>query len=106
MRGGLARWMRQVFVLAVTAGLSVGVAREAIRGPHGLAANQALAEHIKTLKSELEAMKAQRGQLERDAALLGPKAAAEPALLDQEARSLLDYADPSDIVIVHRSKGE
>ena len=43
----------------------------------------------------------QRARLERDAELLGPKAAGEPALLDEQARSLLDLAHPADIVIVN-----
>jgi hypothetical protein len=45
-------------------------------------------------------MRAQRARLEHDAELLGPKAATQPALLDEEARSLLDLANPADIVIV------
>jgi len=101
---GQGRFLRHSFLFLALAGLIVYVASEAIRGAHGLAANRQLNARIEALTKELSALKAERARLERDAALLGPKAAIEPALLDEQARSLLDLANPSDIVIVNADK--
>jgi cell division protein FtsB len=98
------RLLRQIFLFSALSGLIVYVASEAIRGAHGLAANKQLEARIEALANELATLKAERARLERDAALLGPKAATEPALLDEQARSLLDLAHPSDIVIVNPDK--
>ena len=99
-RGGRRRFLRQAVVLAAFLGLIAYVATDAVNGAHGLAANHALAARVEALKKELALLRAQRQRLEYDAELLGPKAAAQPALLDEEARSLLDLADPAEIVIV------
>jgi cell division protein FtsB len=96
--------LRQFTLFIVLIGLIAYVASEAIRGAHGLAANKQLNARVEALTKELAALKSERAKLERDAALLGPKAASEPALLDEEARSLLDLARPSDIVIVNGEK--
>jgi cell division protein FtsB len=82
----------------------VYVAADAVRGPHGLIANQLLRAKITTLQKDLAALKAQRTRLERDAEFLGAKAASQPALLDEQARALLDLARPADIVIVNSEK--
>ena len=103
-RAGQGRFLRQLTLFAVLLGLIGYVASEAIRGAHGLAANKQITARVHALSRELAALKSERAKLERDAALLGPKASAEPALLDEEARSLLDFADPNDIVIVNGDK--
>ena len=98
------RLLRQALALAAIL-VAIGyVASDAVRGPHGLIANQILHARIAALQNELAALKAQRLRLERDAELLGPKAASQPALLDEQARALLDLARPSDIVIVNAEK--
>jgi cell division protein FtsB len=105
MYGRRQRFVRQLFLLMTLCGMIAYVASDAVRGSHGLIANQLLHARIDTLKKELAALKAQRTRLERDAELLGPKAAEQPALLDEQARSLLDLAHPADIVIVNGEKG-
>ena len=105
MNGWKQRTLRQLIFFAVISGLIVYVAADAIRGPHGLAANQLLSSRVAAMKKELAALQAQRARLERDAELLGPKAASQPALLDEQARAVLDLARPSDIVIVNSEKG-
>jgi cell division protein FtsB len=99
-RLGQGRLFRQALLLAAFLGLIAYVATDAVRGAHGLAANHELTLHVEALKKELALLKAQRQRLEHDAELLGPKATAQPALVDEEARSLLDFADPAEIVIV------
>ena len=96
--------MRLFIVFAVLVGLIFYVAREAVRGAHGLTANRQLNARVEALTKELGALKAEHAGLERDASLLKDKAAVQPALLDEQARSLLDFAHPADIVIVNDEK--
>ncbi len=102
--GRKRRLLRQSLTLVAILAAMGYIAADAVRGPHGLIANQTLRARIAALKNELSALKAQRMRLERDAELLGPKAANQPALLDEEARALLDLARPADIVIVNSDR--
>src|ERR1700748_1380481 len=95
------RFIRQSGFLALILVMILYVAGDAIRGTHGLVAKERLEAKIAALQKELAALKTQRARLERDAELLGPHAAEESALLDEQARSLLDLACPADIVIVN-----
>jgi cell division protein FtsB len=96
--------MRLLLLFAVLIGLIGYVASEATRGAHGLAAYRQLKARVEALTKELTALKAEHNHLERDAALLKDKAAEQPALLDEQARSLLDLANPADIVVVNAEK--
>lgn len=100
-RGRRQRFIRQFVLFAILLLLIGYVMHDAIHGSHGLIARQRIEQRISTLKSELEGMKSQRVRLERDAELLGAKATQHPELLDEQARSLLDLANPADIVIVN-----
>jgi len=91
----------QITLFAALIGMIIYVASDAVRGAHGLIANQMLRTKIAAMKKDLAALKAQRARLEHDAKLLGPKAASQPGLLDEQARALLDFARPTDIVIVN-----
>jgi cell division protein FtsB len=104
MRGQKPQTLRQIMLFAALVVMIVYVAADAVRGPHGLVANRMLQVKIAAMKKDLTALKAQRTRLERDAELLGPKAASQPDLLDEEARSLLDFARPTDIVIVNSER--
>ena len=104
MRGQNSQILRQMMLLAALIGMIVYVAADAVRGPHGLVANQMLRAKIALMRKDLAALKTQRARLERDAELLGPKAASQPELLDEQARSLLDFARPTDIVIVNSER--
>ena len=95
------RTFRHLIFLIVLLGLIGYVAAQAVRGAHGLTANRQLHARIEALSRELATLKAERARLERDADLLGPKAASEPALVDEQARSVLDFAKPTDIVIAN-----
>jgi cell division protein FtsB len=97
-------FLRHFILFAILLMLIAYVASDAVRGPHGLVAKQRLDAKIVALQKELASLKAQRVRLERDAELLGPKAAEQPALLDEQARALLDLAHPTDIVIVNDSQ--
>jgi len=105
MRGQKPQTLRQIMLFAVLVAMTAYVAADAVRGPHGLVANRMLRTKITAMKRDLAALKAQRARLERDAELLGPKAASQPDLLDEQARALLDFARPTDIVIVNSERG-
>jgi cell division protein FtsB len=105
MRGQKPQTLRQIMLFAALVAMTVYVAADAVRGPHGLVANRMLHAKIAAMKRDLGVLKAQRARLERDAELLGPKAASQPDLLDEQARSLLDFAHPTDIVIVNSERG-
>ncbi len=104
MRGRNPQVLRQIILLAVLIAMSVYVTADAVRGPHGLIANELLRAKIADMNKDLAALRAQRTRLERDAELLGPKAASQPDLLDEQAREILDFARPTDIVIVNSDK--
>jgi len=98
---GHGRIFRQIILFAVLLGLLGYVAGQAVRGAHGLVASRQLRARADALAKELAQLKAEHARLERDAALLKDKSAADPSLLDEQARSLLDFAHPADIVIVN-----
>ena len=104
MRGRKPQTLRHIMIFAALAAMIVYVAADAVRGPHGLIAKRMLHAKIGAMKKDLAALKAQRARLERDAELLSAKAESQPSLLDEEARSLLDFAQPTDIVIVNAGK--
>ena len=104
MRGQNSQILRQMMLLAALIGMIVYVGADAVRGPHGLVANQMLRAKIALMRKDLATLKTQRARLDRDAELLGPKAASQPDLLDEQARSLLDFARPTDIVIVNSER--
>jgi cell division protein FtsB len=104
MDKGEGRRMRQFILFLVLLGLIGYVAGEAVRGAHGLSANRQIHARVEAMTKELEQLKGVHARLERDAALLKDKSAADPSLLDEQARSLLDLARPTDIVIVNGEK--
>jgi cell division protein FtsB len=95
--------VRQFVLFLVLLGLIGYVAGDAVRGAHGLLANRQIHARLNALNKELTHLRAQHTQLERDAALLKDKPA-DTSLLDEQARSLLDLARPTDIVIVNGEK--
>ena len=95
--------MRQFILFLALLALSGYVAGEAVHGAHGLIAHRQIQARVEAMTKELFQLKAEHVRLERDAALLKDKAA-DPSLVDEQARSLLDLARPSDIVIVNGGK--
>ena len=70
----------------------------AYSGNHGLRAKQDLDQQIAQLTGELATLKAERGRWERRVSLLKPESI-DPDMLDERARSLLNYADPRDLTL-------
>jgi len=87
--------------LYVTAALLIGYfGVNAYSGNHGLKAKEDIDRQIAELSSELKGLKQERAQWERRVALLRADRL-DPDMLDQQARGLLDYADPRDLALMN-----
>ena len=87
--------------LYVTAALLIGYfGVNAYSGNHGLKAKEDIDRQIAELSSELQGLKQERAQWERRVALLRADKL-DPDMLDQQARGLLDYADPHDLTLMN-----
>jgi len=86
--------------LYVMAALLIGYfGVNAYSGNHGLKAKEDIDRQIAELSSELKGLKQQRAQWERRVALLRADKL-DPDMLDQQARGLLDYADPRELTLM------
>ena len=77
-------------------------AYHSIEGDRGLVAWLRLNEQIKTASQELDGLQAERQALERRVALLRPESL-DRDLLDEQVRSILNYARPDEAVVLDRS---
>lgn len=86
--------------LYVTAALLIGYfGVNAFSGSHGLKAKQDIDQQIAALSTELAQLQIERGQWERRVALLKSNGL-DADMLDERARSLLDYAHPNDLTLM------
>ena len=86
--------------LYVTAALLVGYfGINAFSGNHGLKAKQDIDQQIASLSTELARLQIERRQWERRVALLKSNGI-DPDMLDERARSLLDYVHPNDLILM------
>ncbi len=72
----------------------------AVKGDYGLDRRAALTEKIGILEAELTDLKDRRMHLEHDVALMTTRVENETDLLDEQSRSLLNYVNPHDIVVL------
>jgi cell division protein FtsB len=88
--------------LYVLAALLIGYfGINAYTGNHGLKARQDLDVQIAELTRELDTTKADRAQWQRRVGLLKTDRI-DPDMLDEQARTLLNYGDPRDVTILVR----
>jgi cell division protein FtsB len=86
--------------LYVMAALLIGYfGVNAFSGNHGLKAQQDLDQQITELSGELDHLKLERAQWERRVALLKADNL-DPDMLDESARTLLDYAAPNELTLM------
>jgi cell division protein FtsB len=86
--------------LYVMAALLIGYfGVNAYSGNHGLKAKEDLDQQIATLSADLDRLKLERAQWERRVALLRADRL-DPDMLDEQARSLLDYVAPNDLTLM------
>jgi cell division protein FtsB len=93
------RTVLNALALYIIAALVIGYfGVNAYSGNHGLRARQDLDQQIAHLSGELTTLKAERANWERRVSLLKPESI-DPDMLDERARSLLNYADPRDLTL-------
>jgi cell division protein FtsB len=86
--------------LYVMAALLIGYfGVNAYSGNHGLKAKEDLDQQIAALSTDLERLKLERAQWERRVALLRSDRL-DPDMLDEQARSLLDYVAPNELTLM------
>lgn len=73
-------------------------AYHAVYGRHGFIAWLSLQNRVDTLSQQLEDVRKERAQLDRQVALLRPESL-DPDLLEERARAGLGFSHPDDIVI-------
>jgi cell division protein FtsB len=91
---------RYALLLAICVALIGYFAYHAVEGNHGLHKRTMLSEKIERLEAELKALKEERIRVEHDVALVTTRAREEPDLLDEQARALLNYTRPDEIVVL------
>jgi cell division protein FtsB len=91
---------RYALLLTICVALIGYFAYHAVEGDHGLHKRTTLSEKIKRLEAELKALKEERVRVEHDVALVTTRAREEPDLLDEQARALLNYTKPDEIVVL------
>jgi cell division protein FtsB len=90
---------RLMLYFLLCAGLIAYFSYHAVHGKHGLRAKAELTARVEALESELQTLKAERLRLERKAAgMIGPRR--DPDLIEEEARTVLNFAHPDDIILV------
>jgi cell division protein FtsB len=75
----------------------------AYTGPHGLKAKQDLLQQIGELTAELDRLKRERASWEHRVSLLRP-AGLDPDLLDERARTMLDYMHPHELTMMLKAR--
>ncbi|MGZ8410322.1 MAG: FtsB family cell division protein [Hyphomicrobium sp.] len=73
----------------------------AMHGRHGLEARSALIERADLLEFEIRSLETVRARLRHDVALLAPDTP-DPDLVEEIARDVLGYVQPTDRVIITR----
>jgi cell division protein FtsB len=73
----------------------------AYTGNYGIKARHHLDVQIANMIGERDVLRAERQQWERRVALLSANGI-DPDMLDEQARRLLDYVDPRDLVLIQR----
>jgi len=86
--------------LYVMAALLIGYfGVNAYSGNHGLKAKEDLDQQIAALSADLDRLKPERAQWERRVALLRADKL-DPDMLDEQARSRLDYVAPKELTLM------
>jgi cell division protein FtsB len=95
---------RSALFLAVCLALTGYFAYHAVEGEHGLHKRALLEQRVHLLEEELAALVKERQRIEHDVALITERAKSQPDMLDEQARALLNYARPDEIVVL-RTRG-
>ena len=90
---------RLLLYFLLCAGLIAYFSYHAVHGKHGLRAKAELSARVDVLESELKALKTERQRLERKTShMAGAKR--DEDLIEEEARTVLNFAHPDDIILI------
>jgi cell division protein FtsB len=98
-RKRLRRILNTLALYALSALLIGYFGVNAFNGDRGLKAKEDIERQMATLTAELDRLQAEQAQWERRIALLKSDDL-DPDMLDERARTLLDYADPHDLTLM------
>jgi cell division protein FtsB len=96
---------RFALFLAVCLALIAYFAYHAVEGEHGLHKRALLEQRVRQLQEDLAALTRERQRIEHNVSLITTRARENPDLLDEQARALLNYARPDEIVVLRTSGG-
>ena len=97
---------RSALFLLACLGLIGYFAYHAVEGEHGLHKRAQLESRVRQLQDDLAALQRERQRIEHDVALITDRAKSQPDLLDEQARALLNYARPDEIVVLKTKSSE
>ncbi len=90
---------RLLLYFLLCAGLIAYFSYHAVHGKHGLHAKAELSARVDALESELRSLRTERQRLERKAShMAGAKR--DEDLIEEEARTVLNFAHPDDIILI------
>jgi cell division protein FtsB len=98
-RKRLRRILNTLALYALSALLIGYFGVNAFNGDRGLKAKEDIERQMATLTAELDRLQAEQAQWERRIALLKSDDL-DPDMLDERARTLLDYAGPHDLTLM------
>ncbi|MDE1147764.1 MAG: septum formation initiator family protein [Azospirillaceae bacterium] len=98
-RSALNRALRQVVGPVVGASVVAYFAYHTVQGERGLMALTQLQTQVTEAKATLDQVRDEREAMERRARLLRPDNL-DPDMLEEEARKVLDFTRPDDLVIL------
>lgn len=90
--------LRQALVLLLSLSATAYFTYHLLHGRHGLEARSKLIERKDLVEFEIRSLETVRSKLENDVALLA-REPADPDLVDEIARDVLGYVDPSDRIL-------
>ena len=70
-----------------------------VHGKHGLYASHRVNAQVAALRAELDALEREKASLEHRISLMLPESL-DPDMLDESARSSLNFAHPNDLIIL------
>jgi len=95
---GMVKRKFDLIVMAVCLSLLGYFGWHGFYGPRSFEARDALAQKAADLDTKLEAVRQQRQSLEGKVALMRPQSI-DPDMLDELARSTLDFGKPSELIV-------
>ncbi len=97
----IRRLLRQVIGPVLGVSLMVYIVYHAVQGNHGLIAYWQLVKQVDAANQAVALLNEEKTRLRKRVKLLHPDGL-DPDMLEERARVMLGYADPTDIILVDR----